>query len=44
MLKNVKYICSSHSYVLIKEQLEKTKADLAQYQSMYKKIQVATGC
>nr|GMD77663.1 E3 ubiquitin-protein ligase BRE1-like 1 [Ipomoea batatas] len=40
MLKNVKYICSSHSYVLIKEQLEKTKADLAQYQSMYKKIQV----
>ncbi|CAH9083731.1 unnamed protein product [Cuscuta epithymum] len=40
MLKNVKTICSSHAYVMVKEQLLKAKADLAQYQSMYKKIQV----
>ncbi|RAL38752.1 hypothetical protein DM860_013433 [Cuscuta australis] len=40
MLKNAKCICSSPAYVLVKEQLAKTKADLAQYQSMYTKVQV----
>lgn len=39
-LKNVKVICSSQPYALVKDQLAKAKADVSLYQSLYKKLQV----
>ncbi|KAK4414625.1 E3 ubiquitin-protein ligase BRE1-like 1 [Sesamum alatum] len=39
-LKNVKSICSSKAYLLLKDQMAKTRADVAQYQALYEKLQV----
>ncbi|KAM3238484.1 E3 ubiquitin-protein ligase BRE1-like 1 [Capsicum annuum] len=39
-LKNVKAICSSQPYALVKEQLAKSKEDVSLYQSLYEKLQV----
>ncbi|OIS98648.1 e3 ubiquitin-protein ligase bre1-like 1 [Nicotiana attenuata] len=39
-LKNVKVICSSQPYALVKDQLAKAKADVSLYQSLYEKLQV----
>ncbi|XP_022897217.1 E3 ubiquitin-protein ligase BRE1-like 1 [Olea europaea var. sylvestris] len=39
-LKNVKGICSSRPYLLLKDQLAKSKADVVQYQALYEKLQV----
>ncbi|KAG8391552.1 hypothetical protein BUALT_Bualt01G0199500 [Buddleja alternifolia] len=39
-LKNVKCICSSQAYLLLKDQLAKAKADVGQYQALYEKLQV----
>ncbi|KAL3516889.1 hypothetical protein ACH5RR_023791 [Cinchona calisaya] len=39
-LKNVKSICSSQAYVLLKDQVVKVKADIVQYQALYEKLQV----
>ncbi|KAK4488538.1 hypothetical protein RD792_004302, partial [Penstemon davidsonii] len=39
-LKNVKCICSSQAYLLLKDQLAKAKADVAQYQALYEKLQI----
>ncbi|KAL0464585.1 UNVERIFIED_CONTAM: E3 ubiquitin-protein ligase BRE1-like 1 [Sesamum latifolium] len=39
-LKNVKSICSSKAYLLLKDQLAKARADVAQYQALYEKLQV----
>ncbi|OAY62491.1 E3 ubiquitin-protein ligase BRE1-like 1 isoform X2 [Manihot esculenta] len=39
-LKNVKYISSSQVYLLLKDQLEKSKSEFFQYQALYEKLQV----
>ncbi|KAL2460873.1 E3 ubiquitin-protein ligase BRE1-like 1 [Abeliophyllum distichum] len=39
-LKNVKCICSSRAYLMLKDQLAKSKADVVQYQALYEKLQV----
>ncbi|KAL3537048.1 hypothetical protein ACH5RR_000414, partial [Cinchona calisaya] len=39
-LKNVKCICSSQAYLLLKDQVLKAKADILQYQALYEKLQV----
>ncbi|KAJ8541679.1 hypothetical protein K7X08_002495 [Anisodus acutangulus] len=39
-LKNVKAICSSQPYTLVKDQLAKAKEDVSLYQSLYEKLQV----
>ncbi|XP_028119553.1 E3 ubiquitin-protein ligase BRE1-like 1 isoform X2 [Camellia sinensis] len=38
-LKNVKGISLSQAYVLVREQLAKSKADLVQYQALFEKLQ-----
>ncbi|XP_073030529.1 E3 ubiquitin-protein ligase BRE1-like 1 isoform X1 [Primulina eburnea] len=39
-LKNLKFICSSQAYLLLKDQLAKTKADVVHYQALYEQLQV----
>ncbi|KAA8550078.1 hypothetical protein F0562_001762 [Nyssa sinensis] len=39
-LKNVKCVSSSQAYVLVRDQLAKSKADVAQYQALFEKLQV----
>ncbi|XP_027112931.1 E3 ubiquitin-protein ligase BRE1-like 1 isoform X1 [Coffea arabica] len=39
-LKNIKSICSSQAYLLLKDQATKVKADIVQYQALYEKLQV----
>lgn len=39
-LKNIKSICSSPAYLLLKDQTMKVKADIVQYQALYEKLQV----
>ncbi|KZV49042.1 hypothetical protein F511_10993 [Dorcoceras hygrometricum] len=39
-LKSFKFICSSQAYLLLKDQLAKTKADVLHYQALYEKLQV----
>uniref|UniRef100_A0A5B7BUQ2 E3 ubiquitin protein ligase n=1 Tax=Davidia involucrata TaxID=16924 RepID=A0A5B7BUQ2_DAVIN len=39
-LKNVKCMSSSQAYVLVRDQLVKSKADVAQYQTLFEKLQV----
>ncbi|XP_076920914.1 E3 ubiquitin-protein ligase BRE1-like 1 isoform X1 [Bidens hawaiensis] len=39
-LKNVKGIFSSEAFVSVKDQIAKARADIAQYQSVYEKLQV----
>ncbi|XP_022863394.1 E3 ubiquitin-protein ligase BRE1-like 1 isoform X2 [Olea europaea var. sylvestris] len=43
-LKNVKCICSSQAYFLLKDQLEMSKANVLQYQALYEKLQVQKDC
>ncbi|XP_042959417.1 E3 ubiquitin-protein ligase BRE1-like 1 isoform X2 [Carya illinoinensis] len=40
MLKNVKCISSSNAYVLVRDQTEKSKSEVLQYQALYEKLQV----
>ncbi|GFS39294.1 histone mono-ubiquitination 1 [Actinidia rufa] len=42
-LKDVKGISASQAYVLLRNQLEKSKIDLVQYQALFEKLQVVTG-
>lgn len=42
-LKNFKCITSSHAYQLVKDQIEKSKSDVLEYQALYEKLQVVTG-
>ncbi|XP_043715889.1 E3 ubiquitin-protein ligase BRE1-like 1 isoform X2 [Telopea speciosissima] len=39
-LKGMKQICSSNAYLSARDQLEKSKAEVIQYQSLFKKLQV----
>ncbi|KAJ9171209.1 hypothetical protein P3X46_014604 [Hevea brasiliensis] len=39
-LKNVKHISSSQVYLLVKDQVEKSKSEVFQYQALYEKLQV----
>ncbi|KAG8653709.1 E3 ubiquitin-protein ligase BRE1-like 1 isoform X1 [Manihot esculenta] len=39
-LKNVKCISSSQGYILVRDQLEKSKSEVLQYQALYEKLQV----
>ncbi|KAK1412273.1 hypothetical protein QVD17_33387 [Tagetes erecta] len=39
-LKNVKGIFSSEAFVMVKDQIAKARTDIAQYQSLYEKLQV----
>ncbi|KAK9142960.1 hypothetical protein Syun_012360 [Stephania yunnanensis] len=39
-LKDLKCICSSKSYLLVSDQLEKSIAEVVQYQSLFEKLQV----
>lgn len=39
-LKDVKHICSSEAYLLLNDQIEKSKAELDQYQLLWEKQQV----
>ncbi|XP_022635506.1 E3 ubiquitin-protein ligase BRE1-like 1 isoform X3 [Vigna radiata var. radiata] len=39
-LKNFKCITSSHAYQLVKDQIEKSKSDVLEYQALYEKLQV----
>ncbi|KDP28843.1 hypothetical protein JCGZ_14614 [Jatropha curcas] len=39
-LKNVKCISSSQVFLLVRDQLEKSKSEVLQYQTLYKKLQV----
>lgn len=39
-LKNVKCISSSSAYVLVRDQLEKSKAEVVHYQALFEKLQV----
>ncbi|KAI3743766.1 hypothetical protein L1987_56832 [Smallanthus sonchifolius] len=39
-LRNVKGIFSSEAFVLVKDQIAKARADIAQYQSIFEKLQV----
>lgn len=41
-LKNVAGIASSRAYILARDQLEKSKAEVLQYQALYEKLQVVT--
>ncbi|XP_073313890.1 E3 ubiquitin-protein ligase BRE1-like 1 [Primulina huaijiensis] len=38
--KNLKFICSSQAYLLLKDKLAKAKDDVVQYQALYEKLQV----
>lgn len=40
-LKNVKHISSSPAYLLVRDQLARSKAEAAQYQASFEKLQVA---
>ncbi|KAF5470011.1 hypothetical protein F2P56_010564 [Juglans regia] len=40
MLKNVKCISSSNAYLLVRDQTEKSKSEVLQYQALYEKLQV----
>ncbi|XP_057980578.1 E3 ubiquitin-protein ligase BRE1-like 1 [Malania oleifera] len=40
ILKNVKYISSSQAYLLVGDQLAKSKAEVVQYQALFEKLQV----
>ncbi|XP_040993640.1 E3 ubiquitin-protein ligase BRE1-like 1 isoform X2 [Juglans microcarpa x Juglans regia] len=40
MLKNVKCISSSNAYLLVRDQKEKSKSEVLQYQALYEKLQV----
>jgi len=42
-LKNFKCITSSHAYQLARDQIEKSKSDVLEYQALYEKLQVVTG-
>lgn len=42
-MKNVKSISSARAFKLVKAELEKSKADVIQYQALYEKLQVVTG-
>ncbi|CAA2947102.1 E3 ubiquitin- ligase BRE1-like 1 [Olea europaea subsp. europaea] len=42
-LKNVKRICSSRPYLMLKDQLAKSKANVVQYHALYEKLQVEKG-
>lgn len=42
-LKNLKCITSSHAFQLVKDQIEKSKSDVLEYQALYEKLQVVTG-
>ncbi|WVZ06598.1 hypothetical protein V8G54_019944 [Vigna mungo] len=39
-LKNFKCITSSHAYQLVRDQIEKSKSDVLDYQALYEKLQV----
>ncbi|XP_050237140.1 E3 ubiquitin-protein ligase BRE1-like 1 isoform X2 [Mercurialis annua] len=39
-VKNVKCISSSQACILVKDQLEKSKSEISQYQALYEKLQV----
>ncbi|XP_025015584.2 E3 ubiquitin-protein ligase BRE1-like 1 isoform X2 [Ricinus communis] len=39
-LKNLKCISSSQAYILVRDQLEKSKSEVFQYQALYEKLQV----
>lgn len=39
-IKNIKYISSSQAYLLLRNQLAKSKAEVAQYQALFEKLQV----
>ncbi|QCE10905.1 E3 ubiquitin-protein ligase BRE1 [Vigna unguiculata] len=39
-LKNFKCITSSHAYQLVRDQIEKSKSDVLEYQALYEKLQV----
>jgi len=43
LLKNVKSISSSHAYLLVRDQLEKSKSEVLQYRALIEKLQVVTG-
>lgn len=43
MLKNVKSISSSKAYLLVKDQIEKSKSEVLQFQGLFEKLQVVTG-
>ncbi|KHN15371.1 E3 ubiquitin-protein ligase BRE1-like 1 [Glycine soja] len=38
-LKNLKCITSSHAFQLVKDQIEKSKSDVLEYQALYEKLQ-----
>ncbi|KAB1225237.1 E3 ubiquitin-protein ligase BRE1-like 1 [Morella rubra] len=40
MLKNVKSISSSKAYLLVKDQIEKSKSEVLQFQGLFEKLQV----
>ncbi|XP_035540989.1 E3 ubiquitin-protein ligase BRE1-like 1 isoform X1 [Juglans regia] len=40
MLKNVKSITSSSAYILVQDQIEKSKSEVLQYQALFEKLQV----
>jgi E3 ubiquitin-protein ligase BRE1 len=42
-LKNVKSISSSQAYLLVRDQLEKSKSEVLQYRALIEKLQVVTG-
>lgn len=42
-LKDVKHISSSEAYLSLNDQIEKSKAELDQYQLLWEKQQVVTG-
>ncbi|XP_043720938.1 E3 ubiquitin-protein ligase BRE1-like 1 isoform X2 [Telopea speciosissima] len=39
-LKDVKQICSSNAYLVVRDRLEKSKAEVIRYQSLFEKLQV----
>ncbi|CAI0445890.1 unnamed protein product [Linum tenue] len=41
-LKNIKCISSSHAYLLVRDQLEKSKSEVSRYQAISERIQVVT--
>ena len=43
LLKNVKSISSSQAYLLVRDQLEKSKSEVLQYRALIEKLQVVTG-
>jgi hypothetical protein len=42
-LKNLKCITSSHAFQLVRDQIEKSKSEVQEYQALYEKLQVVTG-